>query len=409
MAGDFVVDGLRHIVSAPKQLMVVDGARSRTTSRGLGVNFTIVVSDSGLHQKASKDNPAGRKRLEDLGFRLERPLCDMGCLSSTVVGDVASNMEGSRSSTAKAVVGDVASPGGVRCISNHAPPVGVKSGGVVCAPGIPYNRSLVQTCCEHDNVLNQLTGDNVNCMMINVTEYDDFTTKAGIQKAKDGITGPDDALWNASPCTGGSSLQFLNTAQWRERALEKIAGHYKLFRKLWASFVIVAEHAISLGAAVFIEWPRYCRYWKERCVQRFLKKHGFRDCILDGCMYGLTAKYGEMQGMPIKKPWRIACVNSSLPDVLNRTCDKSHKHCPCESRNTRPTQAYTPEIARVVHQVLADDAKVRAKGRSPSKACAVTFLAPCLSSAAPAAVCATSRWCPEPSPPCPCGIGVDMS
>ena len=85
-----------------------------------------------------------------------------------------------------------------------------------------------------------------------------------------GIRGPRDVLWNSSPCTGGSAIQQLNIAQWGERALKKIAEHYKLFKKLWVAFEGVAEHAISFGAAVVVEWPRYCRYWNDNRVRRFL-------------------------------------------------------------------------------------------------------------------------------------------
>ena len=85
--------------------------------------------------------------------------------------------------------------------------------------------------------------------MINITEIDDFTSREGIEKAKAGIQSALDALFNSSPCTGGSTLQFLNIAQWGESAIKKIKGHYKLFRKLWAAFEEVAEHAIALGAA----------------------------------------------------------------------------------------------------------------------------------------------------------------
>ena len=138
--------------------------------------------------------------------------------------------------------------------------------------------------------------------MVSVTEFDDFTSKAGIDKAIAGITGPGDALWNSAPCTGGPTIQSLNIAQWGDIALQRIADHYKLFRKLWRSFETVTEHAISIGAAVFIEWPRWCRYWKERRVQTFLSKHSFVDCLFDGCMYGLVAQYGKGKGMPIKKP-----------------------------------------------------------------------------------------------------------
>ena len=96
-------------------------------------------------------------------------------------------------------------------------------------------RNLVQTCCEPDNVLNQPNPANSDVKMINITKEDDFTSAKGIAKAKLGIRGPRDVLWNSSPCTGGSAIQQLNIAQWGDRALKKIAEHYKLFRKLWVA------------------------------------------------------------------------------------------------------------------------------------------------------------------------------
>ena len=49
-----------------------------------------------------------------------------------------------------------------------------------------------------------------------------------------------------------------------------------------------------------------------RNVARFLDRYGFRFADFDGCMYGLVATHGKDAGLPIKKPWRVAFVNSSL-------------------------------------------------------------------------------------------------
>ena len=73
-------------------------------------------------------------------------------------------------------------------------------------------------------------------------------------------------------------------------------------------------------------------------------------------MYGLVATSGRDAGMPIQKPWQIACSpNSSLPSLLNKCCDRSHDHTPCAGRNTLLTQAYTPEIAKIVHTSIRRD------------------------------------------------------
>ena len=133
-------------------------------------------------------------------------------------------------------------------------------------------------------------------------------------------------------------------------------------KRLWSAFEVVAEHALSVGARVFIEWPRACRYWKDSRVVAFLSKHGFVSAEFDGCMYGLVAEKGPMQGAPINKPWRVACSpNSSLPKFLNKKCDRSHEHTPCAGRNTLGTQGYTDEICKIIHQSISHDIALSCK------------------------------------------------
>ena len=73
-------------------------------------------------------------------------------------------------------------------------------------------------------------------------------------------------------------------------------------------------------------------------------------------MYGLVAVHGRDAGMPIQKPWRVACSpNSCLPSLLNQRCDGSHAHTPCAGRNTLLTQGYTPRIVDLVHKSISDD------------------------------------------------------
>ena len=125
----------------------------------------------------------------------------------------------------------------------------------------------------------------------------------------------------------------------------KIRNHWKTMKKLWKAFEEVADHALSVGARVFVEWPRGCSYWRAPMVFKWLAKRGFVYAEFDGCMYGLVAEKGAVAGMPIKKPWRVACSpGSSLPSYLNRRCDGSHEHTPCAGVNTVTTQDYTDSI-----------------------------------------------------------------
>ena len=82
----------------------------------------------------------------------------------------------------------------------------------------------------------------------------------------------------------------------------KIKYHWKLMKRLWKAFERVAEHALKVGARVFVEWPRGCSYWKDTRVAKFLSKHGFVFADFDGCMYNLKAEVGPHSGLSINKP-----------------------------------------------------------------------------------------------------------
>ena len=148
--------------------------------------------------------------------------------------------------------------------------------------------------------------------------------------------------------------------------VRKIKTHWKLMRRLWKAFEHVADHALSVGARVFVEWPRGCAYWRAPTVYKFLKRRRFEFADFDGCMYGLTAVHGRDAGTPINKPWRVACSpNSSLPQMLNKRCDHSHAHTRCAGRNTLMTQGYTDTICDIVHRSICHDvAKAGIKGES---------------------------------------------
>ena len=218
-----------------------------------------------------------------------------------------------------------------------------------------HDRVLVEGCCEPGSLLQARTKFSRGCKVVPVTKDDDFASVSGMQKSMQNLRGPSDTLWFSAPCTGGSTWQFINLKR-GPATVAKIQLHWKLFKRLWAAFEVVAEHALHVGARVFVEWPRRCAYWKNDRVAKFMAKHRFVNADFDGCMYGLTAASGSDAGMPIQKPWRVACSpGSSLPALLNRRCDGSHDHTRCEGKNTLLTQGYTPEIAKLVHKAIVAD------------------------------------------------------
>ncbi len=112
---------------------------------------------------------------------------------------------------------------------------------------------------------------------------------------------------------------------------------------------------------MIIELPAFCGYWKWPRVTRMLKRYGFVTPRFDGCMCGLTTGQDgplAMEWSLVKKPWQLACLRSTLPDVLSVRCDRSHAHAPCAGRVTRSTQSYTPmicDIHKVCKRELCND------------------------------------------------------
>ena len=175
-------------------------------------------------------------------------------------------------------------------------------------------------------------------------------------------------LWFSAPCTGGSAWQKVSLAKGIGK--DKWRSHWKLFKKLWKSFELVAEHALSRGATVFIEWPRSCSYWGHKAVLAFCNRHHFVKTDFDGCMYGLIARYGKDKGKCIRKPWRIMCSpNSSLPRFLNLKCDFSHEHARCAGCNTKFTQSYTEGIVKCIQQSLSFDLRSSSRDQRGRAVC----------------------------------------
>ena len=123
-----------------------------------------------------------------------------------------------------------------------------------------------------------------------------------------------------------------------------------------------------------MELPRYCGYWKYLAVQKFLKRHSFDQCAFDGCMYDLRTPSGVL----VKKPWRVSCINSHLPNVLNMTCDKMHAHAVCTGPELTNTQMYTMRIAGIVHDVIRGMCSHSAQASLPSATAPLLACAACV-------------------------------
>ena len=119
----------------------------------------------------------------------------------------------------------------------------------------------------------------------------------------------------------------------------------------------------------------------------------FKHTDFDGCMYGLVSKRGGTDGLAVRKPWRIAFINSSIDKYLNLTCDGSYPHIPCNGPDVVYSQGYTPSICRAIMKSVQD-------GKTHSSLSVMRLLHVCISSECEAqinsACCHHSRHSPSP-------------
>ena len=354
--GNFVSGGINS--NDTGKMFVYDGRGSFDSEQSSGTRFLV---EAFMHDGVPKWTAEYRQYLTTLGFRL--PASGSG-------GDASAAAEGSSNSGGDASTAVEQGANVYRCLLSEA-----------------CDRVLVEGCCEKDSLLQKRTKYSRGCRVVPITKDDDFASEAGMRKCIESLCGSSDTLWFSAPCTGGSTWQFINLKR-GDKTVAKIKLHWKLFKRLWAAFEVVATHALNVGARVFVEWPRRCAYWKNDRVVKFLSRYGFVFTDFDGCMFGLVATRGRDAGMPIQKPWRIACSpNSCLPSMLNRRCDGSHDHTPCAGQNTLLTQGYTPEIAQLVHQSIVRDIATANKAKAESTDNGATHWSPVASYAGRSVLC----------------------
>ena len=106
-------------------------------------------------------------------------------------------------------------------------------------------------------------------------------------------------------------------------------------------FEIVASECLRVGGVVVIEWPRRCDYWKYPLVETFLKAHKLHYSDFDGCRYGVVSIKTDSEGVPIRKPWRIATNSDAFLRLFSWKCDGAHQHVKCEGIDTKATENYS--------------------------------------------------------------------
>ena len=136
---------------------------------------------------------------------------------------------------------------------------------------------------------------------------------------------------------------WYNINKMRPGGMAKLRKHITTYKRLWQHFKKAASQGIEQGGIVINEWPRSCRYWRDKDVVAFFEHYNMSYVDFDGCMVGLTSA----KGVPIKKPWRIATnCNEIIEALSNLKCNGSHKHCPCAGSETKKTEGYRHALRR---------------------------------------------------------------
>ena len=108
-----------------------------------------------------------------------------------------------------------------------------------------------------DNINDVTTIDNINDVITIDNIKDDVTTPEGRANALEAVSLRGTLQWTAMPCTGGSPWQRLNRK--RPGMAQKLEEHWKTFRAIWASFVLVADRCLQAGGIVALEWAQWVR------------------------------------------------------------------------------------------------------------------------------------------------------
>ena len=166
--------------------------------------------------------------------------------------------------------------------------------------------TLVLLCTDENSLLQRFNVLPHKCLVVDVTEKEDFTSETGFQYAKSKIDASRRVAVLASfPCTGGSPLNQ-GTNSVNPQCQDLLQQHEEEFVKLWNNFRRLIDECAPFS--IIIEWPRCCSYWNRPEVIEVLSELGTFDAVFDGCMYGIVNKKAE----PLQKQWRFA---TTIPEV----------------------------------------------------------------------------------------------
>ena len=180
IASPDVDDSATGVVHKKCKMWVVDGRGSFVPEETAGPSFLVEAFMPDLTRTSCEH----KQYLDSLGFRL-----------SCCAGSAGISLAESRPS----VVGGTGT-------SDKAGPTANNPGGCYKAlVSQPFDRVLVEGCCEPGSLLSKPTKYSRGCKVIPITKDDDFASESGIRTCTTSIERPSDTLGFSAPCTGGST------------------------------------------------------------------------------------------------------------------------------------------------------------------------------------------------------------
>ena len=132
------------------------------------------------------------------------------------------------------------------------------------------------------------------------------------------------------------------------RLRERLKKDRQESRDMMRRFIQVADICLAGGGDVSFEWPQFCQGWSEEPLKSWLEEKNLWMSTFPGCALGVTGK----DGVPAKKPWRIATSNHRLAKNLSMLkCDHA-SHAPLEGSFTRQSAFYPRPMCKLILESL---------------------------------------------------------
>jgi hypothetical protein len=232
--------------------------------------------------------------------------------------------------------------------------------------------TVIEFCCGSDSLIGDTQIAN-GALVIRLTEDIDMTSKSGLQfalaKAREH---PGALLMISMPCTLGTPWNNINKI--RSKTHKKRTAALRVqYQALMTNATILARSVRSLGGHILREWPTGCTLWSDPLSVDFDNEFELTSVNIHGCALGLKSRV--VPGSFVKKPWTLKSTSQSILSAFaGYKCpgpSETHVHTPCQGKDTKASEGYTPELAQLIHDgfqsQLADEFLSATAAAAPTK------------------------------------------